>query len=57
MEGMAAGTSVLTLEEFNARYAHEDGYEYWFGEVVQKGLPTWLHGLLQVILGKSVSYS
>ncbi|MGI9075604.1 MAG: Uma2 family endonuclease [Bryobacteraceae bacterium] len=48
---MAAGTSVLTLEQFNAQYAHEHGYEYWFGEVVQKGIPTWLHGLLQVILG------
>ncbi len=48
---MAAGTILLTLEQFNAQYAHEHGYEYWFGEVVQKGMPTWLHGLLQLILG------
>jgi Uma2 family endonuclease len=48
---MAASTALLTLEQFNAQYAHEHGYEYWFGEVVQKGMPTWLHGLLQLILG------
>lgn len=47
---MAAATTLLTLQEFNAQYAHEHGYEYWFGEVVQKGMPTWLHGLLQAIL-------
>ncbi len=47
---MAAATTLLTLEEFNAQYAHEHGYEYWFGEAVQKGMPTWLHGLLQAIL-------
>ena len=49
---MAAGTTPLTLQEFNAQYAGEHGYEYWFGEIVQKGMPTWLHGLLQLILGE-----
>ena len=49
---MAAAIVSLTLEEFNAQYAHEHGYEYWFGEVVQKGMPTWLHGLLQAILAE-----
>lgn len=49
---MAAATTLLTLEQFNAQYAGEHGYEYWFGEVVQKGMPTWLHGLLQLILGE-----
>ena len=49
---MAAGTTLLTLEQFNAQYANEHGYEYWFGEVVQKGMPTWLHGLLQLILAE-----
>jgi Uma2 family endonuclease len=47
---MAAGTSVLTPEQFNAQYAHEHGYEYCFGEVVQKRIATWLHGLLQGML-------
>ncbi|MBV9303326.1 MAG: Uma2 family endonuclease [Acidobacteriaceae bacterium] len=48
---MAATTTLLTLDQFNARYGNEHGYEYWFGEAVQKGMPTWLHGLLQLILG------
>jgi Uma2 family endonuclease len=48
---MATATTLLSLEEFNAQYANEHGYEYWFGEVVQKGMPTWIHSLLQVILG------
>ncbi len=47
---MATATPPLTLEQFNAQYANEHGYEYWFGEVVQKAMPTWLHGLLQLIL-------
>lgn len=49
---MAVATAVLTLEEFNAQYSNEHGYEYWFGEVVQKGMPTWLHSVLQLILGE-----
>lgn len=49
---MATSTALLTIDQFNAQYANEHGYEYWFGEVVQKGMPTWLHGLLQVILGE-----
>jgi Uma2 family endonuclease len=50
-KNMAVAAGLLTLEQFNALYANEHGYEYWFGEVVQKGMPTWLHGLLQLILG------
>ena len=52
MEDMATASTLLTLEEFNAQYANEHGYEYWFGEVVRKGMPTWLHGVLQVILAE-----
>lgn len=48
---MATGTQI-SLEEFHARYANENGYEYWFGEVVQKGVPTWLHAIFQVLLGE-----
>src|SRR5437764_657497 len=51
MEDMAVATTALTLDQFNAQYAKQHGYEYWFGEVVQKGTSAWLHGLLQVILG------
>jgi Uma2 family endonuclease len=50
---MATATHLLTLEEFRARYAHEKPhYEYWFGEAVQKSAPTWLHGVLQALLGE-----
>jgi Uma2 family endonuclease len=48
---MAAATHI-SLEEFHARYAHESGYEYWFGEVVQKSVPTWLHAMLQSLLAE-----
>ncbi|HEX4227059.1 MAG TPA: Uma2 family endonuclease [Bryobacteraceae bacterium] len=42
----------ISLEEFHARYANESGYEYWFGEVVQKSVPTWLHAILQSLLAE-----
>jgi Uma2 family endonuclease len=49
---MATATHLLTLEEFHARYDGEKPYyEYWFGEAVQKSVPTWLHILLQQIIG------
>lgn len=48
---MAAATHI-SLEEFHARYANERGYEYWFGEVVQKSEPTWLHAILQSLLAE-----
>jgi Uma2 family endonuclease len=50
MKGMPVATTAVTVEQFNAQYANQHGYEYWFGEVVPKGMPTWLHGLLQAIL-------
>ena len=50
---MAAGTQLLTLEEFRLRYGNEKPYyEYWFGEAIQKAEPTWLHALLLQILGE-----
>ncbi len=48
---MATARNLLSLEEFRERYAEEKPYyEYWFGEAVQKSVPTWLHGLLQAIV-------
>lgn len=48
---MAPATHSLTLEEYRCRYEHEKPYyEYWFGEAIQKSVPTTLHGILQQIL-------
>jgi Uma2 family endonuclease len=41
----------LTLEEFHTRYAGSGrAYEFWFGEVVEKAMPAWLHSLVQGIV-------
>jgi Uma2 family endonuclease len=45
-----AASLLLSLDEYHQRYAGENGYEYWFGEVVRKSVPTWLHSILQAIL-------
>lgn len=45
-----AGTAHVSLEEFQTRYANQGAYEYWFGEVVEKSVPTWLHAMLQGLL-------
>jgi Uma2 family endonuclease len=47
---MSAATTLLTIEQYREQYAGEPGWEYWFGEAVRKPVPTWLHGILQVIL-------
>ncbi len=45
---MATGTQLLTPEEFERFYAHQDtAYEYWFGEARPKSMPTTLHGIAQ----------
>ena len=50
---MATTTPPLTFEEFELRYAAaERAYEFWYGEAVEKGMPTWLHGLLLVIIAE-----
>ncbi len=33
----------------------EHRYEYWFGELVQRATPTWLHGLLRRFWSDSIS--
>lgn len=48
----AQTAAVLTLEQYHAQYAGENGYEYWFGEVVRKPMPTWLHAMLPILLGE-----
>ncbi|HZQ56313.1 MAG TPA: Uma2 family endonuclease [Bryobacteraceae bacterium] len=47
----AQTTATLTLEQYHAEYAGESGYEYWFGEVIRKPMPSWLHAVLQALLG------
>lgn len=48
---MATVSKPLTKEEFRSLYAGKKPYfEYWFGEAIQKSMPTWLHGVLQGIL-------
>jgi len=48
---MAALAEKLTFLEFQSKYEHGDrSYEYWHGEAIPKGMPTWIHGLLQRIV-------
>ncbi len=55
---MATAADLLSLEEFRERYADEKPYyEFWFGEAVQKSVPTWLHSLLQAILTEILNRS
>jgi Uma2 family endonuclease len=42
--------SHLTLQEYDRLYGHESGWEYWDGEAIRKPVPTFLHGLLSVLL-------
>ncbi|MBV8867210.1 MAG: Uma2 family endonuclease [Acidobacteriaceae bacterium] len=49
---MATATTHISVEDFHARYANENGYEYWFGRVVRKSVPTWLHAILQSLLAE-----
>jgi Uma2 family endonuclease len=47
-ECRTTGTQLLTPEEFERLYAHQDtAYEYWFGEAVPKAMPSILHGITQ----------
>jgi Uma2 family endonuclease len=55
---MAAASQLLSLAEFRDRYSQEKPYyEYWFGEAIQKSVPTWLHSLLQSILGELLRHA
>ncbi|MGA8593806.1 MAG: Uma2 family endonuclease [Bryobacteraceae bacterium] len=48
---MATAADRLSLAEFQVKYGHSDrAYEYWHGEAIPKGMPTWIHGFLQGLL-------
>ena len=48
---MATLAHKLTFEEFKAQYGPDNKtHEYWYGEAIPKGMPTWIHGLLQQIV-------
>jgi len=48
---MAALADKLTFVDFQSKYEYGDrSYEYWRGKALPKGMPTWIHGLLQRIV-------
>jgi Uma2 family endonuclease len=50
-QSVAAVSRTPTVAEFEAQYAREKPYyEFWYGEAIQKSLPTSTHGLVQGIL-------
>lgn len=50
-KGMAAQPSPLTIQEFHKLYdGAKPAYEYWFGQAVQKSMPTLLHGVVRLII-------
>jgi Uma2 family endonuclease len=49
---MASPAQFLSLQQFEQTYGDEKPYyEYWFGEAIQKPMPTSLHGTAQIVLG------
>lgn len=53
MNHMATTETKLTLAQFQEQFSRsERAYEFWYGEAVPKGMPTWVHGLLQIIIAE-----
>lgn len=51
MKLVAAIPDKITFLEFQSKYEYGDrSYEYWHGEAISRGMPTWIHGLLQRIV-------
>lgn len=49
---MATTTSHLSLGEFHRIYdGVKPNHEYWYGEAIPKPMATYLHGVLQLVLG------
>jgi hypothetical protein len=47
---MVAVAENLSFSEFQSKFENGDrSYEYWHGRAMPKGMPTWIHGLLQII--------
>ena len=50
---MVAVAENLTFAEFQAQYSKLDrAYEFWYGRAIPKSMPTWIHGLLQLLIGE-----
>jgi hypothetical protein len=49
---MATVLNLISVEEFEKNYEGQHGVEYWFGKVVHKHVPNWVHSILQVQLGE-----
>ncbi len=49
---MSAAQSFLTAEQFEELYSDEvkPHFEYWFGEAIQKSMPTLVHGIIQFVI-------
>src|SRR5689334_7310253 len=48
---MPAVAEKLTFPEFESKYERsERSYENWYGAAFPKGIPTWIHGLLEGII-------
>ncbi len=55
---MVTITPTLTLVDFQLQDSQSDqSFEYWYGEAISKGMPTWIHGLLQKIIMKLLDES
>lgn len=52
---MATSPQYLTVDDFERQYGHESGWEYWFGEAIQKSKPTWAHAILQQLIPELIS--
>jgi len=48
---MAPLATRLTLEEYDRIYGHESGWEFRSGVAHRKPVPTFLHGVLAILLG------
>ena len=50
---MASLTAKLSVSELEKLYGNEKPYyEFWDGVPIQKSMPNWMHGFLQILLGQ-----
>ena len=48
-------TENVTLHEYHARFSSESTNEYWFGKVIRRSSPTWLHSITQLLIAESLT--